>query len=187
MSDLKEEQKAMEMGLEGIKAKPLTLTLEENTQVLAEPVLGSVQAATADSVFNAGSTDETMLSPEEKKQVEEFVKQIDISDVKVLNSYGSSAQKGISTFSTSITGKVKTKEFGEVGDSLRDLRAAINSTVAPEKKGLLGLFQKGKNKVTYLISNYESAETNVQKIEKDLQRHQQVLTKDDPMSRFSTS
>lgn len=68
MSDLKEEQKAMEMGLEGIKAKPLTLTPEENTQVLAEPVLGSVQAATADSVFNAGSTDETMLSPEEKSR-----------------------------------------------------------------------------------------------------------------------
>ena len=42
----------------------------------------------------------------------------------------------------------------------------------------LSLFQKGKQKVTYVIANYESAEANVRKIEKDLQRHQQVLTKD---------
>lgn len=178
MPDLKEEQKVMEQGLSSIKAKPLTLNSEEELPALIEPALGTISSPSADTAFTAGSTDETMLTEQEKKQVEEFVKQIDISDVKVLNSYGSSAQKGISTFSASITGKVKTKEFGEVGDSLRDLRAAINSTVAPEKKGLLGLFQKGKNKVTYLISNYESAETNIQKIEKDLQRHQQVLTKD---------
>ena len=32
--------------------------------------------------------------------------------------------------------------------------------------------------MTYVIANYESAEANVRKIEKDLQRHQQVLTKD---------
>ena len=73
---------------------------------------------------------------------------------------------------------MKTKEFGDVGASLRDLRAAIGSTVEPEKKGLFGLFQKGKQKVTYLISNYESAETNIKKIERDLQHHRQVLTKD---------
>ena len=107
-----------------------------------------------------------------------FVKQIDVSNVKMVNSYGAGAQKSISTFSASITGTVKTKEFGEVGDSLRELRAAINSTVAPQKKGLFDFFKKGKQKVTYLIANYESAETNIRKIEKDLKRHQQVLTKD---------
>lgn len=62
--------------------------------------------------------------------------------------------------------------------NIRWIRVAINSTVAPEKKGIFGLFQKGKQKVTYVIANYESAEANVRKIEKDLQRHQQVLTKD---------
>ena len=155
MSELKEEQRVMDQGMGTIKARPLTLDPDENAPVLAEPSLGSIQTTTADAVFNAGSTDESMLTPEEQKQVDEFVKQIDISNVKVLNSYGSSAQKGISTFSASITGKVRTKEFGDVGDSLRDLRAAINSTVAPEKKGLLGLFQKGKSNVTYLISKYE--------------------------------
>ena len=40
------------------------------------------------------------------------------------------------------------------------------------------MFNKGKQKFTYLVSNYQSAETNIKKIEKDLQHHQQVLTKD---------
>lgn len=96
----------------------------------------------------------------------------------MVNTYGASAQNSITAFSASITGNVKTKEFGDVGQSLNDLRAAIDSTVVPEKKGIFGIFQKGKQKVTYLISNYENAEVNIKKIERDLQHHRQVLTKD---------
>ena len=179
MSDVKE---TMEQEAGDVKTPTLTLNPEEKKYDMSfmEPSLGKMDITESGTgtVAAAGSVDEFMLSPEEQKQVEEFVKQIDISNVKMVNSYGSSAQKGISTFSSSITGTVKTKEFGDVGDSLRELRMAINSTIAPQKKGLLGLFQKGKQKVTYVIANYESAETNIKKIENDLQRHQQVLTKD---------
>ena len=181
MSDTRE---TTTMGQEagGVKAPKLTLDAEERKIDFSfmEPSLGKgdVDTVTDSSVASAGSVDESMLSEEEKQQVDAFVKQIDISNVKMVNSYGAGAQKGISTFSSSITGTVKTKEFGEVGDSLRELRVAINSTVAPQKKGLLGLFQKGKQKVTYVIANYESAETSIKKIEKDLKKHQQVLTKD---------
>lgn len=182
MRDTKETVKTMEQEVGNVKAPTLTLDPEERKIDMSfmEPSLGKMEiTANADGTpTSAGSVDESMLSDEEKKQVESFVSQIDISNVKMVNSYGSSAQKGISTFSSSITGTVKTKEFGDVGDSLRELRVAINSTVAPEKKGIFGLFQKGKQKVTYVIANYESAEANVRKIEKDLQRHQQVLTKD---------
>ena len=182
MGETNENAKVMEQEAANVKAPTLTLDPEERQIDMSfmEPALGKMDlAATAGGeVKAAGSVDESMLSAEEKKQVEEFVKQIDVSNVKMVNSYGSAAQKGISTFSASITGNVKTKEFGDVGDSLRELRVAINSTIAPEKKGILGLFQKGKAKVTYVIANYQSAETNIQRIEKDLQRHQQVLTKD---------
>lgn len=179
MSDVKE---TMEQEAGGVKTPTLTLNPEEKKYDMSfmEPSLGKTDSITDSdgTVASAGSVDESMLSEEEKKQVEEFIKQIDVANVKMVNSYGTSAQKGISTFSSSITGTVKTKEFGDVGDSLRELRVAINSTITPEKKGLLGLFQKGKQKVTYVIANYESAETNIRKIEKDLQKHQQVLTKD---------
>ena len=182
MGEASENKKVMDQEASGVKTPTLTLDPEERKLDFSfvEPALGKTDVAgmSEGTVASAGAIDESMLSDEEKKQVEEFVNQIDISNVKMVNSYGTSAQKGISTFSSTITGNVKTKEFGDVGDSLRELRVAINSTVAPQKKGIMGLFQKGKAKVTYVIANYESAETNVRKIEKDLQKHQQVLTKD---------
>ncbi|MCH3998420.1 MAG: toxic anion resistance protein [Lachnospiraceae bacterium] len=177
MEDEEVMQSSLDQDLGKIKSRGLTLDPDsQEMPVLPQPSLGVIEAE--QSGVSAGSVDESMFSDDEKRQVEEFARQIDITDVKLVNSYGAGAQKGISTFSSQITSNVKTKEFGDVGDSLRDLRDAINSTVAPQKKGLFGLFQKGKAKVTYVISNYESAETNIRKIEKDLQRHQQVLTKD---------
>lgn len=143
-----------------------------------EPEVFSEGDAYAGSNYAAGSVDESMLTKEEKQQVEEFCRQIDLTDVRLVNSYGASAQKGIASFSTSITSRVQNREFGEVGNSLSELRIAISSTVEPERKGFLGLFQKGKQKVTSLISSYQTAETSIQKIEQDLKRHQQTLTKD---------
>lgn len=157
----------MNSEMKDVKIPTLTLNPEQN-----------IEDETNGTQERAGAVDESMLSEEEKKQVEAFAAQIDVTDIKMVNSYGASVQNGIASFSTSITANQKTKEFGEVGDSLSELRVAINSTNAPEKKGILGFFQRGKNKVSYLIANYETAEENIKKIEKDLQRHRQVLTKD---------
>ena len=162
------------------KAPTLTLNPDEVKYDMSfmEPSLADKPLPEEEKTAAAGAVDESMLSEDEKKQVEAFVKQIDISNVKLVNSYGASAQKGISGFSVSITKNVKTKDFGDIGDSLRELETAIKSTTTPEKKGLLGLFKKGKQKVASLIANYESAETNIKKIGKDLQKHQMALTKD---------
>ena len=162
------------------KAPTLTLDPDEVKYDMSfmEPSLKQNMPAEETKAAAAGAVDESMLSEDEKKQVETFVKQIDISNVKLVNSYGASAQKGISGFSVSITKNVKMKDFGDIGDSLRELETAIKSTTTSEKKGLLGLFKKGKQKVASLIANYESAETNIKKIEKDLQKHQMALTKD---------
>lgn len=181
MTDEKGVYGGMEMDFSKIKSRDLTLEPDEREiTTFAEPALAYMDASgsVAQPEFAAGSISESMLSEDDKKRVDEFYRQIDVADVKMVNSYGASAQKGIAAFSASITGNVRTKEFGDIGASLRDLRSAIGSTIAPEKKGLLGLFQKGKAKVAYFISNYENAETNIRKIEKDLKQHQQILLKD---------
>lgn len=162
-----DDKDIMNQEMKDVKIPSLTLNPTENVEDEAES-----------TNERAGAVDESMLSEEEKRQVDAFVDQIDVADVKMVNSYGASAQNGIASFSVSITANQKTREFGEVGDSLSQLRVAINSTTVPEKKGIFGLFQKGKNKVSSLIANYESAEENIKKIEKDLQHHRQVLTKD---------
>lgn len=182
MEDRKETQNHMDMNLSGIKSSKLTLNPEERPDFgfFEEPSLAPDGQGedSEDTGAAAGAVKESMLTPEERQQVEEFSRQIDVTDVKMVNAYGSGPQNGVAAFSESITGNVKTKEFGDIGNSLSELTAAISSTNAPEKKGLFGLFQKGKQKVTYLISNYETAETSIRKIEKDIQKHRQVLMKD---------
>lgn len=182
MSEKEQNVNFIDEELKNIESSELTLDGESRKIDLSfmEPELKNVKMKVVDnsSQIAAGSVDESMLSESEKKQVEEFVKKVDITDVKLVNSYGSGAQRGISTFSSSITGTVKTKDFNEVGDSLRELKVAINSSITQPKKGLFGLFQKEKQKINYVIANYENAETSIKSIEKDLKKHQQQLMKD---------
>ena len=161
----------------------LTLNPEEDKQsnILLEgaPVRQTVQPIVqTQTEYNAGSIDESMLSNDEKEMVAQFANEIDISNAKQVIQYGSSAQKSISDFSVNILGKVKTSELGDVGDALKELTVALDATTEPEKKGILGIFQKAKRGVDSIKANYAKAETNVSRIEKDLEKHQVVLTQD---------
>lgn len=161
----------------------LTLNPEEEKQsnILLEgtPVRLTVQPIVqTQTEYNAGSIDESMLSNDEKEMVAQFANEIDISNAKQVIQYGSSAQKSISDFSVNILGKVKTSELGDVGDALKELTVALDATTEPEKKGILGIFQKAKKGVDSIKANYAKAETNVSRIEKDLEKHQVVLTQD---------
>lgn len=161
----------------------LTLNPEEEKQsnILLEgaPVRQTVQPIVqTQTEYNAGSIDESMLSNDEKEMVAQFANEIDISNAKQVIQYGSSAQKSISDFSVNILGKVKTSELGDVGDALKELTVALDATTEPEKRGILGIFQKAKRGVDSIKANYAKAETNVSRIEKDLEKHQVVLTQD---------
>ena len=161
----------------------LTLNPEEDKQsnILLEgaPVRQTVQPIVqTQTEYNAGSIDESMLSNDEKEMVAQFANEIDISNAKQVIQYGSSAQKSISDFSVNILGQVKTSELGDVGDALKELTVALDATTEPEKKGILGIFQKAKRGVDSIKANYAKAETNVSRIEKDLEKHQVVLTQD---------
>lgn len=141
------------------------------------PVMQSIISAKENN-FSAGTIDESMLSDEEKAQVEQFANEINIENVDQVANYGMNAQTNISDFSVSVLKKVKTYELGEVGDSLKDLTIALDATTEPEKKGVLGLFQKAKRGVNSIKANYTKAENNVDRIEKDLRKHRDVLTQD---------
>lgn len=161
----------------------LTLNPEEekqsNTLLEGVPVRKTVQPiAQTQAEYSAGSIDESMLSNDEKEMIAQFANEIDISNAKQVIQYGSSAQKSISDFSVNILGKVKTSELGDVGDALKELTVALDATTEPEKKGILGIFQKAKRGVDSIKANYAKAETNVSRIEKDLEKHQVVLTQD---------
>lgn len=128
--------------------------------------------------YSVGAIDESMLSDEEKEKVEQISSEFDIEDVNQVIKFGIDAQRNISNFSTSILKKVKNYDLGEVGESLKELTVALDATTEKEKKGLLGLVQKAKRGVDSIRANYTKAENNVNRIEKDLQQHQSVLSND---------
>lgn len=157
------------------------LTLDSNQQEKATPILQSAVSGNAmqqEGEYSAGTIDESLLSPEEREMVDQFASEINIENVDQMVNYGMQAQTNISDFSTVILKKVKTYDLGDIGDSLKELTVALDATTEPEKKGILGIFQKAKRGVESIRANYAKAESNVDRIEKDLQSHRTVLTQD---------
>jgi len=125
-----------------------------------------------------GTISEEMLSADEIKIVNEFANKIDISNIEYIVTYGAEAQKNISDFSVSILNKVKTYEIESIGETLKELTVTLDNTTEPEKKGLLGILHKAKRTTETVRANYAKAETNVERIEKDLRGHEAILLQD---------
>lgn len=158
----------------------IALTLEPDMEQLNSnsPIMQNAQIEESPSEYNAGIIDESMLSDEEKQMVNNLAEEIDISNANQVMKYGVAAQKGISDFSISVLNKVQTKDLDNVGDSLKELTAFLNSSTKAEKKGIGGLFQKAKRGIDLIKANYAKAETNVKQIEKSLEQHQVILAQD---------
>lgn len=123
--------------------------------------------------------DDSILSPKERKMVDDFAKQIDIRNSAAILQYGSGTQKKMADFSEDALDKVRTKDLGEVGDLLEDVVTELkNFDAEEERKGIMGFFKKGGNKLEALKNKYSKAETNVNKIVETLEKHQIQLMKD---------
>lgn len=122
------------------------------------------------------------LTDAEKKAIDEFVAKIDPSDTTQILQYGAAAQNNISKFSDSVLDNVKTKSTGEVGDLLSDLVVEIKDFDAEiptgEPKGLFAIFNNAKKQLEKLISKYSKVETNIDRIEKQLEGHKMQMLKD---------
>lgn len=123
-----------------------------------------------------------ILTPQEQRMVDEFVKQIDITDSQVVLQYGASSQKKIADFSEAALGNVRTKDLGEIGNDLAQVVSELKSIdEEEEEKGFLGLFKKNANKLENMKAKYAKAEVNVNRICKVLEGHQIQLLKDAAM------
>ena len=122
------------------------------------------------------------LSDEEKKAIDEFIIKIDPKNTTQILQYGASAQNNISKFSDSVLEDVKTRSTGEVGDLLAGLVAEIKEfdTDIPtgEVKGLAKIFNSAKKQLEKLINKYSKVETNINRIEKQLEDHKLQMLKD---------
>ena len=123
--------------------------------------------------------DDSVLTEDEKRMVEEFSRKIDIHNSGAILQYGVGTQKKMADFSEKALENVKTKDMGEVGEMISSLVTELQSfDVEEEERGFLGLFKKQANKVTAMKAKYEKAEVNVDKICSALEGHQVQLLKD---------
>ena len=121
--------------------------------------------------------DESMLTDEERKMVEDFSNQIDLHNSNAILQYGVGTQKKMADFSGDALENVKTKDLGEVGEMLSDVVAELKN-FDEEEKGFLGIFKKTSNKIDALKVKYSKAETNIARITEALEQHQVQLLKD---------
>ena len=98
--------------------------------------------------------DDSILTPEEQKMVDDFAQQIDLDDSTTILQYGAGTQKKMADFSESALEKVRSKDLGEVGDLLSSVVTELKGFDTEEEKGLFGFFKKGKNKIEALKTRY---------------------------------
>lgn len=121
--------------------------------------------------------DDSVLSDEERRQVDEFAKQIDLHNSTAILQYGVGTQKKMADFSGNALENVKTKDLGEVGEMLSDVVTQLKG-FDEEEKGFLGIFKKPAQKLETMKAKYSKAETNVNKICEALEDNQVQLLKD---------
>lgn len=155
-----------------------TLTLdpfaqpEPEIEVKSQPIEAQ-QPAAPKPVF-----DESMLSEQEKKMVDDFAEQIDLTNSTVILQYGAGAQKKMADFSESALENVRTKDLGEIGEMLSGVVSELKNFDEEEEKGFFGFFKKNTNKLNSMKAKYAKAEANINQIIGGLENHMVTLLKD---------
>ena len=152
---------------------------EAPTLTLDPTGAAAAAAAQQDKDAQAIQLDESQLTEAERKMVDDFAKQIDITDSNLVLQYGAAAQKNIAGFSESTLNSVRTKDLGEIGQALSSLVVELKGFGKEEdEKGIFGFFKKKRNELEAMKVAYTKAEANVDKIVEVLEGHQVTLMKD---------
>ena len=134
----------MNMDLDAATKEAPTLTLDPFAEAKAEIV-----EKKPEELVEEQAVPEMELTPEEQKMVDDFAGQIDLTNTQAVLQYGAGSQKKIADFSETALSNVRTKDMGEVGHKLSNLKA-----------------------------KYDKAEVNISKICDAMENHQVVLLKD---------
>lgn len=164
----------------------LTLTPSAGDKQQMEKVMGELDKASADEQFAAdvqaaiAKQLDSGLSDEERKAVESFSKQIDISNSQHVMLYGADAQKKVSDFADTILADIKNKDAGSVGDMMSKLIGELqNFESATEKpKGVRAWFSKPEKYIEQVRARFDTVSKNVENIAGTLEGHQVQLLKD---------
>ncbi|WP_449598342.1 toxic anion resistance protein [Niallia sp. Marseille-Q9988] len=139
-------------------------------------------------LMKKGETAETVrlidvLPPENQKRAYELAAKIDPTNHRIMISYGAEAQKKLLSFSHMMIEHVQRKDVGEVGDVVGELMERLNEInpdeLRVEKKGFFRrLFSRPSKSVQEVLSNYQKASAQIDRMSVRLERSKNVLTAD---------
>ena len=122
-----------------------------------------------------------VLTPEERKMVNDFAVKIDIENTNQILQYGAGTQKKMADFSDTALENVKTQDLGEIGELISNVVGELKDFDVQEEGKFFGFFRKQTSKMENLKNKYDKAQANVEKITDSLQQHQVRLMKDSAM------
>ncbi len=167
-----EDKIVLTLGEEKVEEEVAT---EENKETVQEHANVPVS-----DVVGYAKLDDSSLTEDEKKMVDDFAKQIDIMETNTVLQYGATAQSKVADFSDTALKNVRTKDIDTVGDTLLDLVSQLRNFEVDDKNDnfFTKIFKKSSNSINDVKAKYDSANSNVDKIVKILENHQITLMKD---------
>lgn len=123
---------------------------------------------------------ELKVRPEQKEEViSKLADKLEIKSIEDVVTFGIESQKKISDFSDKTLKSIKAKDLEDTGSLVADLLKELNTIdINKNNKGILGFFRKKMYDLKELKNQYESVSSNIDKIVRELEKHQIELTKD---------
>lgn len=126
------------------------------------------------------------LTPEQLVQAQNYAVALKDSRQNAITDYGKEVQDQMSQFTDEVIGNVKSKEVGEIGDTLQSLVTSLNSA-SPEKLSgdkkpkIFRLFKKIKDSVFEMTAKYQEVSAQIGKITTKLENQENDLLKNNDM------
>ncbi|MCB1991071.1 MAG: toxic anion resistance protein, partial [Geminicoccaceae bacterium] len=117
------------------------------------------------------------------QQVEQAMRELDVTDSNSIIFFGSKAQQQLTEVSDSMLESVRTKDVGPAGDALNSMVAKLRElkfeAIDPrDKPGFLARLFGAKNKLMQYLDEYETVRDQIDGITNDLERHKTTLLTD---------
>ncbi|MBM6863045.1 toxic anion resistance protein [Ligilactobacillus aviarius] len=126
------------------------------------------------------------LTPEQLVQAQNYAVALKDSRQNAITDYGKEVQDQMSQFTDEVIGNVKSKEVGEIGDTLQSLVTSLNNADPEKLSGdkkpkIFRLFKKIKDSVFEMTAKYQEVSAQIGKIATKLENQENDLLKNNDM------
>lgn len=143
-----------------------------STPVQQEPAVkepASILTKTEQEIYDS-------LTAKERSELDNLIREMDLSDPKFTSEYGKDARMGIVDINVEALSVTRTKDLGEVGKSMSNLMLQLKGIDIPSQSR--GIFKRTKSYLAQLNAKLTPAEANIQKAVTIMERHKEQLSAD---------